>query len=222
MIQDTLKKSILPLHKKGTFEEWVKHVWEPVCGDPYVQISVLTALCGLYAGVSFPDNFGMHLSGSSCTGKSTVLKIACSALGNARTDLRGWVATPAGIQADVKNFTHSTMFCDDMSKSNKGGVDGILSIVLDSYKRKIDMRTKSLGEILKVPMCLMGNSEQPLISYLKKLESDFTKGLMNRYIDISIDTDKRTIPINNFKEAEEKSRKLLWNFIKKSYGINIS
>jgi putative DNA primase/helicase len=96
---------------------WQNHVAAPAMGNSRLVLALCAAFAGLAIGLlPSQGTFGLHLRGSSSTGKSTALAVAASIFGPAGRVIRNWRATDNGVEAMAEAHHHRLLILDEIAQ----------------------------------------------------------------------------------------------------------
>jgi len=195
----------------GTTEQWIKEVYNPVKNNTNAFISVIGAFASILIeplGVS--ENFLIDISGSTSTGKSTLLKITSSIFGKPSKMVSDFNATSNSIISRAVALRNFPMFLDDSKKADKsiiGDVIYTLSGGKEKGRSTINGDAKAIREFSNITFI---NGEVAATEYLAESNSN-GRGAYGRLLPL----EGGFLP--NSKENGELANTLL-EAISKYYG----
>jgi putative DNA primase/helicase len=98
---------------KGTLETWRETVGQKIAGHSRAVLAVSVAFAGPLLHLTGQDGFGVHLYGSSSTGKTTLLQAAGSVWGPPSL-VRPWRATANALEASAALATDALLCLDEI------------------------------------------------------------------------------------------------------------
>ncbi len=107
---------------KGSLEDWRENISKYCQGNSRLILAVSTAFAGTLLYITGLENGGLHFVGNSSTGKSTILKVACSVYGN-KDFLKTWRATDNGLEGIAATRNDTLLVLDELGQvdPNKAG-----------------------------------------------------------------------------------------------------
>jgi len=196
----------------GTSEQWINEVYKPIEDNTNAFISIVGAFASILIeplGVS--ENFLIDISGSTSTGKSTLLKITASIFGKPSKMISDFNATSNSIISKAVALKNLPMFLDDSKKVDKsiiGDVIYTLSGGKEKGRSTISGDAKSIREFSNITFI---NGEVASTEYLAESNSN-GRGAYGRLLPL----EGGFLP--NSKENGEIANTLL-DAISKYYGV---
>jgi putative DNA primase/helicase len=105
-----------PYNTAGTLEQWTDSVAALCVGNSRCVMAVSMAFAGALLPLAGIEGGGVHVVGSSSTGKSTISKLAASVYGDSRF-MRQWRATDNGLEGIASLHNHGILILDELSQA---------------------------------------------------------------------------------------------------------
>lgn len=107
---------------KGSLEDWRENISKYCQGNSRLMLAVSTAFAGTLLYITRQESGGLHFVGNSSTGKSTILKVACSVYGG-KDFLKTWRATDNGLEGIAATRNDTLLVLDELGQvdPNKAG-----------------------------------------------------------------------------------------------------
>lgn len=107
---------------KGSLEDWRENISKYCQGNSRLILAVSAAFAGTLLYITGLENGGLHFVGNSSTGKSTILKVACSVFGS-KDFLKTWRATDNGLEGIAATRNDTLLVLDELGQvdPNKAG-----------------------------------------------------------------------------------------------------
>ncbi|GHA72705.1 membrane protein [Formosimonas limnophila] len=111
-----------PYSSKGTLSEWRKQVAALCVGNSRCVLAVSMAFAGVLLPLAGVEGGGVHIVGSSSTGKSTTTKAAASVYGQSHEGAENkywhsWRATDNGLEGIASLHNHSLLILDELRQT---------------------------------------------------------------------------------------------------------
>ena len=109
-------------HTKGSLEDWRKNISKYCQGNSRLILAVSTAFAGPLVYITGQESGGLHFVGNSSTGKSTILRVACSVYGD-KNFMKTWRATDNGLEGIAATRNDTLLILDELGQvdPNKAG-----------------------------------------------------------------------------------------------------
>ena len=102
--------------ERGTLAEWRAHVAAHCIGNSRLLLAVSTGFAALLLGRIGEESGGIHLRGSSSTGKTTALHAAASVYGPPDRYVQRWRATANGLEAIAVQHSDCLLILDELAQ----------------------------------------------------------------------------------------------------------
>ncbi|MDR3571910.1 MAG: DUF927 domain-containing protein, partial [Candidatus Pacebacteria bacterium] len=183
-----------PYAMKGTVEAWTNGVGKASSGHLLPMLAISTALAGPLLHVVGLEGGGIHLWGTSSSGKTTCAQAAASVWGrgDSRGFVRGWSATANGIEAVAASATDTCLVLDEFGMADGRSVEGILYALSNGAGKQRMARDQSLREVKNWRVAVISTGEITVAQKIaeggngKKAKA----GQLVRMLDISADRGK--------------------------------
>ncbi|OGT11440.1 MAG: hypothetical protein A2X77_04420 [Gammaproteobacteria bacterium GWE2_42_36] len=170
----------------GTEDDWKEHVGKFCSGNSRLVFAVSTSFAAPLLNVCGEENGGFHFRGASSSGKTTLLKVACSVWGSQKR-LQRWRATANGLEGTAKLHNDCLLCLDELSEVDPKEA-GEVAYMLANGSGKI--RSKQDGTTRRKTswrLLLLSAGEISLADHMSSIGKKIKAGQEVRLIDISAD-----------------------------------
>lgn len=127
----------------GSLEEWRNNIAKFCAGNSRLVLAISVAFAATLLEMLNEESSGFHLNGASSTGKTTVLKVACSVWGE-RERLQNWRATSNGLEGVAALHNDSLLCLDEMSQVDPKDADETAYMLANGTGKNRSKRDGSL------------------------------------------------------------------------------
>jgi len=120
--------------QRGTLEQWQTQVAQYCRGNSRLLFFVSAGFAAVLLYQAKVQSFGLHLIGSSSTGKSTVMKLAASIFGGADY-AQSWHVTDNSLEATAQKHSDALLVLDELGQADPKMV-GNITYMLSNEKGK--------------------------------------------------------------------------------------
>jgi putative DNA primase/helicase len=120
--------------QKGTLADWQHHISAYCRGNSRLLFFVSAAFASVLLHHAKVQSFGLHLMGSSSTGKSTAMKVAASVFGGADY-AQSWHVTDNSLEATAQKHSDALLVLDELGQADPKMV-GNIAYMLSNEKGK--------------------------------------------------------------------------------------
>jgi len=120
--------------QKGALAEWQNHVSAYCRGNTRLLFFVSAGFASVLLHHAKVQSFGLHLMGSSSTGKSTAMKVAASVFGGADY-AQSWHVTDNSLEATAQKHSDALLVLDELGQADPKMV-GNIAYMLSNEKGK--------------------------------------------------------------------------------------
>lgn len=120
--------------QRGTLDEWRSHIAAHCSGNTRLLFFVSAGFASLLLHHAKVQSFGLHLMGSSSTGKSTAMKVAASVFGGADY-AQSWHVTDNSLEATAQKYSDALLVLDELGQADAKMV-GSIAYMLSNEKGK--------------------------------------------------------------------------------------
>jgi uncharacterized protein (DUF927 family) len=171
----------------GTLEQWRDTVAKLSAGNTRLVFSVSVAFAGALLELSHIDSGGFHFRGSSSTGKTTVIKAACSVWGNPETYKRQWRATTNGLEGLAALHNDGVLILDDIDQANDKEVGESAYLLANGQGKARASRTGTARQAASWRLLFLSSGEHSLAAIMARAGKRATAGQEIRLADIEAD-----------------------------------
>lgn len=174
----------------GSAKAWRKHVARPLAGQPLASFAMMIPFAApLLRIVDHPTNFGFEFAGSGGIGKSTICKLAMSAIGPMENMTISMNATANAIDQLMSEFNDQVMMLEEWNimalqgGANAGREAARLAFVMGdgTSKRRFDASTNG-----RVRFLWLTSTNRPLPLMLEGIDPETAKAALDRTLTIAI------------------------------------
>ncbi|MEP1332026.1 MAG: DUF927 domain-containing protein [Lentilitoribacter sp.] len=107
---------------RGTLDDWKRHIAIYGGDNSLIAFSISAALAGSLLGPLSKDGFGVHIFGTSSTGKTTLLRLASSVWGNPSSNIKNWNMTMTALEGTAVIHNDALLCLDEISQAEPQNV----------------------------------------------------------------------------------------------------
>jgi len=176
-------------YKKGTLQEWIEHIGRRCIGNSRLVFAVALAFVGFLLRLVEQEPGGFHYQGLSSIGKTTLLRVAGSALGGGEKGfIQSWRATSNGLEA-VAELHNDSLLCLDELGQVAPEEAGRVAYMLANGQGKVRM-TKEIRvrPSMEWRLVFLSTGEISLADHMMTVGRQVHAGQEVRIISIAADT----------------------------------
>jgi putative DNA primase/helicase len=148
---------------RGTLEQWRSTIGTVAVGNPLLALAIAASLSGAIRTPLDVANSGLHFYGDSTTGKTTLLRAACSVWGSPAF-MCSWRATSNGLEAISESRNDSVLITDEISECSPHEIGAISYMIGNGVGKARARRDGSLREPRIFTLTHLSSGEQDLRS----------------------------------------------------------
>lgn len=169
----------------GTLADWQANVARYAQGNPLTMLSISDAFAGALLKKAGMMGFGIHLWSSSADGKSTTMKISCSAWGS--EFWQQWLSTSVGIEGSA--YAHNDLFLalDEIGEATAQTVSATAYALANGEGKRRGGRDGNAKATKKWRVVFQSNGEKSLDTLMKEAGMVTRAGQEVRMINIRSD-----------------------------------
>lgn len=175
--------------QKGTVQDWIDNIGIYCVGNSRLLFSVSMAFVAPLLYSVSAENFGANLFGSSSTGKTTGLKVACSVWGGRDYMLR-WRATGNGLEGIATAHNDLFMGLDELAQVSPHEAGEIAYMLANGAGKTRANRDGEARASKKWRTCFLSTGEITLAEHVASSGKKIKAGQEVRLADIPADTGK--------------------------------
>lgn len=157
----------------GTMSEWIVEVYDRVKENRNAFISIVGAFASiLLEPLGVPENFLIDISGSTSTGKSTLLKITSSIYGKPSKMISDFNATSNSIISRAVALKNFPLFLDDSKKADKTIIGDVIYTLSGGKEKGRSTITGDARAIREFNNITFTNGEVAATEYLSESSSN--------------------------------------------------
>jgi uncharacterized protein (DUF927 family) len=177
------------ISQQGTVQNWIDNVGIYCTGNSRLLFSVSMAFVAPLLYTVSAENFGANLFGSSSTGKTTGLKVACSIWGGRDYMLR-WRATGNGLEGIATAHNDLFMGLDELAQVSPHEAGEIAYMLANGAGKTRANRAGEARASKKWRICFLSTGEITLSEHVSSSGKKVKAGQEVRLADIPADTGK--------------------------------
>lgn len=129
VLQSEYINGLMEMHTTGgTFEGWQGGVAAVAQSNPLLVLALSVAFAGPVLGRTHGESGGIHFTGPSSIGKTTILKAACSVWGG-KQSVRTWLATANGLEGTAAMSNDCLLALDEISQCEPHHVGAVIYMI---------------------------------------------------------------------------------------------
>lgn len=174
----------------GDLASWQKEVAQYAVGNSRLALVISTALAAALVGPCGVESGGLHLRGSSSTGKSTALHTAGSVWGGGdRGFIRAWRATSNGLEAAAMQHNDALLCLDELAQLSGREAGEVAYMLANGQGKARASRDATLRRMSRWRLLFLSSGE---IGLADKIAEDArgrrqTAGQQVRVVDVPAD-----------------------------------
>ncbi len=204
-----------PFKSHGSLKDWKKEVAKYCEGNSRLQLTMCAALAGPALGLCGEENGGIHLFGSSSSGKTTALKVASSVLGGGNGIsgfMQNWRSTDNGLEAIAARHCDATLFLDELNQADANTASKTAYMLANGVGKQRAKKDGSQKDISEWRLLFASTGEGTLDDKIKEEGKGKSKaGQQVRVLDIPAETGSGFglfQDLHGFEDGDVFSRKL--------------
>lgn len=170
----------------GTLDGWKAGVSARAVGNPLLILALSCAFAGPLLSKCKSESGGVHLSGESSTGKTTLIEAACSIWGG-RGFMRTWRATANGLEGAASLFNDCLLALDEIKQANPKDVAEIVYSLGNGRGKQRAGRNGRARSVAQWRCSLLSSGERTIESYMIEGGQTPHAGQLVRLLDIPVD-----------------------------------
>jgi len=175
--------------QKGTVQNWIDNVGRYCVGNSRLTFAVSIGFAAPLLYIVAAENFGVNLFGSSSTGKTTALKVACSLWGGRDYMLR-WRATGNGLEGVATAHNDLFMALDELAQVSPNEAGEIAYMLANGAGKTRANQEGEAKASKKWRTCFLSTGEITLSEHVASGGKKIKAGQEVRLADIPVDTGK--------------------------------
>ena len=171
----------------GTLQQWRDHVAAMATGNSRLGLAVSMAFAAVLADLVGEQGGGIHIMGSSSTGKSTALKMACSVWGDPEQYGREWRTTDNALEGLAALHNDGLLVLDELNQCDPR-IAGTAVYMLANGQGKARMhKTGSSRPVVKWRVLFLSAGEESLSALMQQAGKRTNAGQEIRLAEIAAD-----------------------------------
>ncbi|MCF6777503.1 DUF927 domain-containing protein [Thiotrichales bacterium 19X7-9] len=205
---------------KGDLENWQKEVSRYAIGNPLMILAISFGFVGPLLNWMGMDNFGLHLYGSSSTGKTTLASVLASLWGD-QDFIKRWRVTTNGLEAMAVKHNDGLLILDEIAQVNGHEVDQIAYMLGNGSGKARANRKGNSKKIETFRLAYFSTGELSIVEKIKESGKRVPAGAQMRFIDININQKYGVFDnLHGFQSGGDLSNHLK-EYSRKYYGVAI-
>lgn len=167
----------------GTLKGWQREIAARAIGNPMLVLALSAGFAGPLLARCNAEGGGIHLVGDSSTGKSTVLKAACSVWGGPKY-CRSWRATANGMEGAAAMFNDSLLALDEISECDPREAGTIVYALANGVGKQRAGRSGSARSVTRWRCFVISSGERTIETAMQEGGHRAKAGQGVRLLDI--------------------------------------
>ena len=168
----------------GSLAQWRNTVAAWAVGNPVLITSLCTAFVGPLLHILNMDGGGIHLIGSSSSGKSTALKVASSVWGQPDAIRKTWRATANGLEAVATQHNDSLLALDELKECNPKDVGTAVYMLGNGQGKSRATKTGAARESARFRVSVLSTGEHGIEAAMAEGGERVRAGQAVRLVDL--------------------------------------
>lgn len=194
----------------GSLPQWRDTVAAWAVGNPVLMTSICTAFAGPLLHILNMDGGGIHLIGSSSSGKSTALKVASSVWGQPDAIRKTWRATANGLEAVATQHNDSLLALDELKECNPKDVGPVVYMLGNGMGKSRATKTGAARESARFRVSVLSSGEHGIEAAMAEGGERVRAGQAVRLVDLPVNRQYGVFDVlHNFKNGGALSDAIL-------------
>ena len=203
----------------GSLAQWRDTVAAWAVGNPVLMTSICTAFAGPLLHILNMDGGGIHLIGSSSSGKSTALKVASSVWGQPDAIRKTWRATANGLEAVATQHNDSLLALDELKECNPKDVGPVVYMLGNGMGKSRATKTGAARESARFRVSVLSTGEHGVEAAMAEGGERVRAGQAVRLVDLPANRQHGVFDVlHGFKSGAALSDAVLQNAYA-NYGV---
>jgi putative DNA primase/helicase len=175
--------------QSGTLAEWRDHVATLCCSNSRLLLAVSCAFAATLLHLAGMESGGIHLVGSSSSGKTTALRVAASVFGSSAYVNR-WRATTNGLEALAALRSDTLLILDEMAQVDPKEAGEIAYMLANGSGKARASKTGAARNRQEWRMLFLSAGEISLAQHMREAGKKVRAGQEVRLVDVPADAGK--------------------------------
>ncbi len=194
----------LAMCRQGTLDQWRGEVAARCKGNPILIASLSLAFSGPLLELLGKDSLGMHLRGSSSSGKTTAMGAAVSVWGSPNL-MHSWRATANALEGVAASCNGSLLALDELGLVSAREVEDAVYTLANGQGKARSSSSGRLQPMQKWRLAVLSTGEISLAEKMAEVGRSPMKGQEVRLVDIAADTRRHGVFDNLHGSADSAS-----------------
>nr|WP_298522466.1 DUF927 domain-containing protein [uncultured Halomonas sp.] len=168
---------------KKELKDWRTRIGELCSGNPWLILSVATALTGPLLNLTHRKAVGIHLYGDSSGGKTTALEVAASVWGGPDFK-RTWNGTGNGQEAVAAALSDTAIILDEISEADSRNIGNTIYMLGNGAGKARAARTGMARQPQRWRIAILSSGERTLAAHMRESGLKPKAGQTVRLLDI--------------------------------------
>ncbi|CAM3650317.1 DUF927 domain-containing protein [Xenorhabdus thuongxuanensis] len=188
----------------GTPESWRDSVAKLAKGNPFMMLSIASALASPVIGLLRDDGFGVHFYDQSTAGKTTAQSVGCSVFGEPSAMRLTWFATTLGLINEAAAHNNNLLPLDEVGQGSSVKDVANASYALFNGKGKLQgARNGGNRDILQFKTIAISTGEVDLDTFVRSEGKRLKAGQLVRLLNIPFSSP--TV-LHGYQDAREHAK----------------
>jgi putative DNA primase/helicase len=172
---------------QGTLQEWQDLIGRRCAGNSRLIIAICVAMAGALLHWLGEENGGIHIRGSSSIGKTTILFVACSVMGDPTGLILRWRSTPNGLEGTASASNDGCMFLDEISEMDPRELGNAIYMLANGQgKIRADV-SGAARPVVNWRIAILSSGETGARQHMESVGGKAMAGHETRLIDVEAD-----------------------------------
>ena len=175
-----------PYTTSGTIEDWRDNVAALCVGNSRCVLAVSMAFAGVLLPLAGIEGGGVHIVGSSSTGKSTASRLSASVYGDDKF-MRQWRVTDNGLEGIASMHNHGILILDELRQAPAKDVGSIVYMLANGAGKVRASRSGGGKQGKSWELLYLSNGEIGLSQHMGEAGKAIHAGQETRFVEIRAD-----------------------------------
>jgi len=175
--------------QSGTVEQWQKEVARLCIGNSRLIVSVCIAFAAPLLSLTGEDGGGIQWTGGSSTGKTTLLRAACSVCASWNYKIT-WKSTDNGLEGVAESRNDALLILDELAEIDSRVAGKVAYMLANGQGKQRANRSGDAKGVKKWKLLFLSSGEVSLASHMSESGGKVKAGQEVRMVDIPVDAGK--------------------------------
>jgi putative DNA primase/helicase len=188
---------------KGTLEKWKNNIAKLASSSPYIIFAIGCAFAStLLTPLKLPS-IGFHFYGQTSIGKTTLLRISASVVGDPSKIVTQWRTTSSALESTAQEYNDRILFLDEFGQVDPKDIGNTIYMLANGQGKARANRSGDRTPMKTWKLFYLSTGE---VSFRQKMDeggNSIKGGQEIRFLDILIEAEKHFESLGEYKSSSE-------------------